>query len=185
MLHLYCGEGKGKTTAALGLAIRALGNGWRVIFVQFLKNVPAGEIPALEKLGATVLRGKAGNHFFNEMTEDEKRETLLISNEHFSRAVALCRTLCADGETAGSSSATGQPRVLLVLDEMCAAYGHSLIDRAAVDDFLRSLPAGAEIVLTGRNPPQIFLDHADYITEMKKIRHPFDAGVAARKGVEF
>jgi cob(I)alamin adenosyltransferase len=72
-----------------------------------------------------------------------------------------------------------------VLDEICAAYGHNLVDRAAVDDFLRNLPADAEVVLTGRNPPQVFLDHADYITEMKKIRHPFDNGIAARKGVEF
>ncbi|MBQ6781279.1 MAG: cob(I)yrinic acid a,c-diamide adenosyltransferase [Treponema sp.] len=181
MIHLYCGEGKGKTTAALGLAVRALGNGFKVIFVQFMKNTPAGEILALERLGATVLRGKAGNHFFSDMTEDEKRETKTISDEHFSCAIALCKKTCA----AAVSAFAAHPRVLLVLDEICAAYQYEMIDRAAVDDFLRNLPVGAEIVLTGRNPPQIFFDHADYITEMKKIRHPFDSGIPARKGVEF
>ncbi|MBQ7159173.1 MAG: cob(I)yrinic acid a,c-diamide adenosyltransferase [Treponema sp.] len=173
MLHLYYGEGKGKTTASLGLAIRAAGNGWRVIFVQFLKNTPVGEITSLEKLGATVLRGKAGNHFFSQMTEQEKTESKAISDTNFSRALALCK------EYPESS------QILLVLDEICAAYQYELIDRDAVDALVSNPPANVELVLTGRNPPALFLEKADYITEMKKIRHPFDNGLVARRGVEF
>ena len=181
MTHLYYGEGKGKTTAALGLAVRAAGNGWRVIFVQFLKNAPAGEVSSLEKLGATVLRGKAGNHFFSQMTDAEKSATKAISDEHFARAVAMC----AQNTTDGGARERGAQPTLLVLDEICAAYNHHLVSRAAVDDFLRAVPNALELVLTGRNPPEHFFACADYVTEMKKIRHPYDTGTAARKGVEF
>ena len=169
MLHLYFGEGKGKTTAALGLAMRAAGNGWRVVFVQFLKNTSAGEVVSLEKLGVTVLRGKAGDHFFAQMTDDEKAETKKISDDNVSRALSLC----------------GEGQTLLVLDEICAAYNHDLVSRTAVDDFLRAIPAQVEVVLTGRNPPEHFFALADYATEMKKIAHPFDKGISARRGVEF
>ena len=195
MIHLYFGDGKGKTTAAIGLALRALGNGWRVFFVQFMKNAPAGEIASLEKMGATILRGKAGNHFFSDMTEDEKVRTREISSENLSRALSLCgeENCGAPSSCEETLSHTEQPdaagragqKTLLVLDEICAAYQYDLIDRAAVDFLVHNPPARTELVLTGRNPPPVFLECADYITEMKKIRHPYDTGIPARRGVEF
>lgn len=170
MVHLYYGDGKGKTTAALGLAARAAGNGWRVVVVQFLKGRQTGELAALETLGALVLRGKAGG-FVAQMTAAEREETRAVCDANFARA----RDWCA--------RASGP--VLLVLDEICAACRHALVDTCAVDAFLAAVPERVEVVLTGREPPQRFLDRADYVTEMRCVRHPFAAGVASRAGVEF
>lgn len=171
MVHLYYGEGKGKTTAALGMAARAAGNGWRVVFVQFLKGRRTGELAALARLGAVVLRGKAGGRFAAQMTAAEREETRAIGDANFARARELC---------------SGSPApVLLVLDEICAACALALVDAAAVDAFLAAVPDGVEVVLTGREPPARFIERADYVTEMRCVRHPFAAGVAARAGVEF
>ena len=76
LVHLYCGDGKGKTTAAMGLALRALGSGRSVVIVQFLKGGQSGEIPLLDSLGARIFRGKAGTKFSFQMSEEEKAETL-------------------------------------------------------------------------------------------------------------
>lgn len=171
MIHLYFGEGKGKTTAALGLSVRALGSSVPVVFVQFLKSRHAGEVDSLEKLGAVVLRGKGCGKFVSAMDEDERRKTRRISDANLSRALSIV-------------SECGAP-ALLVLDEVCAAWNSSLVDRGAVESLVMSPPPLLELVLTGRNPPAVFLERADYITEMVKVRHPFDSGVAARRGVEF
>ena len=82
LLHLYYGDGKGKTTAAMGLALRALGSGKRVVIVQFLKGGQSGEIPLLEQLGATVYRGKAGQKFVFQMNEAEKAATRALQNQN-------------------------------------------------------------------------------------------------------
>ena len=88
LIHLYWGEGKGKTTAAMGLALRALGNGKRVVIVQFLKGGDSGEIPLLRSLGATVYRGKAGQKFVHQMSEAEKVQTRDMQTENLRRALA-------------------------------------------------------------------------------------------------
>lgn len=166
LVHLYWGEGKGKTTAAMGLALRALGAGRRVVIVQFLKNGPSGEIPLLEKLGARVFRGKAGQKFTFQMSEEEQAETKSLQTENLRRALAL------DAD-------------LLVLDEACAAWGKDLVDRDLLKRAVLERPQGREVVLTGRNPPAWMGDAAHYSTEMKCRRHPFEQGIPAREGVEF
>ncbi|MBQ3670071.1 MAG: cob(I)yrinic acid a,c-diamide adenosyltransferase [Treponema sp.] len=175
MIHLYCGDGKGKTTAAVGLSVRALGNGVPVVFLQFLKGRGAGEVQVLGALGAFVFRGKSGDKFVSQMTDAEKAETKRISDENLSRACAEVRRLCECG------------RVLFVLDEVCAAWNAALVDKEAVSALVeRAKGSGCvELVLTGRNPPVFMSEAADYVTEMKKIKHPFDAGIRARRGVEF
>lgn len=166
LVHLYWGEGKGKTTAAMGLALRALGAGRRVVIVQFLKGGPSGEIPLLEKLGAQVFRGKAGQKFTFQMSGAEKTETKALQTENLRRALALE----AD---------------LLVLDEACAAWQKELVDRELLKQAVLERPQGREAVLTGRNPPDWLWEAADYITEMKCHRHPFEQGIPAREGIEF
>lgn len=166
LVHLYWGEGKGKTTAAMGLALRALGAGRRVVIVQFLKGGPSGEIPLLEKLGARVFRGKAGQKFTFQMDQAEKAETKALQTENLRRALALE----AD---------------LLVLDEACAAWQKELVDRDLLKQAVLDRPQGREAVLTGRNPPDWLWEAADYITEMKCHRHPFEQGIPAREGIEF
>ena len=166
LVHLYWGEGKGKTTAAMGLALRSLGAGRKVVVVQFLKGGPSGEIPLLEQLGARVFRGKAGQKFTFQMTEAEKAETKALQTENLRRALALE----AD---------------LLVLDEACAAWQKDLADRELLKQAVLEKPEVQEVVLTGREPPDWLWEAADYITEMKCHRHPFEQGIPAREGVEF
>ena len=166
LVHLYWGDGKGKTTAAMGLALRALGTGRKVVIVQFLKGGQSGEIPLLRSLGAQIFRGKAGMKFTFQMSEAEKAETRALQTEHLRQALA-CE---AD---------------LLVLDEACAAWQTGLVDRELLKQAVLERPAGREVVLTGRQPPEWLLEAADYVTEMHCHRHPFERGIPAREGVEF
>ena len=165
MVHLYWGEGKGKTTAAMGLALRALGNGCRVVVVQFLKGADTGEIPLLRQLGAEVYRGKAGQKFVFQMNDAEKAATRALQNENLRAALA-------------------RPADLLVLDEACAAWELNMVDRQLLEQAVRERPAGQEIVLTGRKPAPWMEELADYSTEMHCWRHPYEKGIMARKGEE-
>lgn len=166
LIHLYWGEGKGKTTAAMGLALRALGAGRRVVIVQFLKGGHSGEIPLLQSLGAQVFRGKAGGKFTARMDEAERAETRSLQTGHLREAL-----------TRGAD--------LLVLDEACAALEKGLVDGELLRRAVLEKPAGQELVLTGRRPAGWMLEAADYSTEMRCHRHPFTQGVPAREGVEF
>ena len=144
LLHLYYGDGKGKTTAAMGLALRALGSGKRVVIVQFLKGGQSGEIPLLEQLGATVYRGKAGQKFVFQMNEAEKAATRALQNQNLAAALA-------------------QPCDLLVLDEAGSAWELDMVDKALLQKAVRERPAARECVLTAHQPPQWMLDEADYV----------------------
>lgn len=170
LMHLYCGDGKGKTTAALGLAVRAAGNGFHVVIAQFLKSMDTGELAMLDKLGVSVLRVEGKFGFSWQLTEEEKTCLTAAHTALFERAMKEC----------GQGGQT-----LLVLDELCAALSCGLIDREIVLDSLRRKPEELEVVVTGRNPAPELMDMADYITEMRKIRHPMDEGIQARKGIEF
>ena len=170
LTHLYYGDGKGKTTAALGLTIRAAGSGLKVVFVQFLKNHATGELSILEKIpNITVLRGKEGASFSFTMTEEEKEKTKLLHTENLKAAIELA----ALGECD-----------MLVLDEAAGAYGRDLIEKDLLEKFIRNKPEKLELVITGRNPAQWMIDCADYASEIKKIKHPFDKGMTARIGIE-
>ena len=166
LLHLYTGDGKGKTTAAMGLALRALGSGKRVVIVQFLKGGRSGEIPLLEQLGAKVYRGKAGQKFVFQMNEAEKAATRDLQNKNLAAALA-------------------QPCDMLVLDEAGSAWELDMVDKALLQQAVLHRPAGQECVLTAHAAPGWMLDAADYLTEMKCRRHPYQKGIAARKGVEY
>ena len=168
MIHVYYGDGKGKTTAALGLLLRASGCGIGCVLVQFLKDWRCGEITALAQLeNVTVLRGKAGSaSFSNNMSPEELAATREIHNENLRAAMA---TDCG----------------LLVLDELLDAVSLGLLDEELLRDLLDSPSEGPELVITGHGAVDWILDRADYVTEMVKRRHPYDKGITARRGVEF
>lgn len=166
LVHLYWGEGKGKTTAAMGLAVRALGAGRRVTILQFLKSGTSSELAPLAKLGAVILSGKADAKFVFQMDEEEKAATRAVQN-------------------ANLLAALDAPCDLLVLDEACAACQLDMVDQALLKRAVLERPQGREVVLTGRSPAPWMLEAADYSTEMTCRRHPYDRGVPARKGVEF
>jgi cob(I)alamin adenosyltransferase len=171
MTHLYYGYGKGKTTAALGLALRAGGCGKQVVIIQFLKSSDTGELKQLALLpNTTVLRGTAAKGFIRNMDEEQVQRTKAIHDEHLSKALEL--------------TASGQCD-LLILDEALDAYQLGVLDEALFFDLIKNKPAPLELVITGHKPDERIIAAADYVTEMKKIKHPYDLGVKARKGVEF
>ena len=170
LIHLYYGDGKGKTTAALGLAMRAAGSGWRVVVVQFLKNQATGELSILEAIpNVTVLRGKSGSSFSFSMTEEEKTRTKELHTENLNTAISIAESGNCD---------------MLVLDEAVGAYGRNLLDKNTFEKFVQNKPESLELVMTGRNPAQWMIDCADYASEIQKVKHPFDSGIAARIGIE-
>lgn len=169
LIHLYCGDGKGKTTAAVGLSVRAAGAGKRVVFAQFYKDGSSSEIGILEKLpNVTVLVCRKHFGFFKRMTDAEKAQAAQAYTALLTDAIAH----------AGDAD-------LLVLDEVISACNHGSVPEAEVLSFLEGKPEGLELVLTGRNPSDALVQRADYITEMKKLKHPFDSGIPARRGIEY
>ena len=171
LIHIYCGDGKGKTTAATGLAVRAAGSGMKVLFARFLKNEVSGELKILDAVdGITVLHVDKAFGFFNTLCDREKAE----AEETYAR---LWDTVC-DKAVSGHFD-------LLVIDEFMAAYNYGLIEHNKALAFLESKPEELEVVLTGRNPYEKLIKLADYVSEIKKIKHPFDREIRARRGIEF
>ena len=169
-IHIYCGDGKGKTTAAIGLAVRAAGNGQKVILTQFLKDGSSSELNILRELPQVkVLSCTKQFGFFWRMLEEQKEEARKAYQALFEEAT----------EEAVKSHA-----FLLVMDEFMAAYHHGMIDREAALKFLKEKPENLEVVLTGRDPAPELVELADYVSEIQKRKHPFDQGIPARKGIE-
>lgn len=199
-IHIYCGDGKGKTTAAVGLAVRMAGCGGRVVAARFLKNDDSGELVSLRQIpGVTVIPSRKVFGFTWQMTKEQKAEAALyyrgLLEEGFQRAAEEVKEREAETgreekREAGTSGCLGTPEdsrpcVLLILDEVCAAVNSGLLPESAVLELLDQRPRGMEVVMTGREPRESFLSRADYVTEMKKITHPFDRGISARKGIEY
>ena len=170
-VHIYEGDGKGKTTAATGLAVRHAGRGGRVLFTQFLKGNDSGEIGVLKTVpGMTVLENTREFGFTFAMNEEQRAEARAYFTEHFRDAVLQAR----------QGNAT-----LLVMDELIDACNAGMVDSSEVVRFLHERPDGLEVVLTGRNPSDDLKDCADYYTHMGKVKHPFDNGLRAREGIEW
>ena len=171
MIHVYYGDGKGKTTAAAGLALRAAGSNMKVMFVQFLKTEFSGERNLLSKLkNVTVTACPLALEFTVEMTDAERQQASVLFRGIFERSAA---------------TALSERYDMIVLDEVFDVINEGMLGEAEVFEFIANAPNSIEIVMTGHNPPQRFIDEADYVTEMKKIKHPFDKGLTGRIGIEF
>lgn len=170
-LHYYYGDGKGKTTAAIGLAMRVLGHGKKAVVVQFLKAGDSGECKMLSKYpGVTLIAGKAAAGFTWSMDEKERIATAMLHNSY----LKTVQKKIQDPET-----------VLLVLDEGGDALDLGLIQQEAFFSLLDTRPGHLEIVVTGHKPLEGLMNRADYITEMCMHRHPYQSGMPAREGIEF
>lgn len=168
-IHIYFGDGKGKTTAAVGQALRAAGHGFRVLFFQFLKDNSSNERKILEQISnITCLPGREQVKFVSRMNGDEKAELLHYNNKALDEIVKFC-----------------SPFDLLVMDEVLCAAGLKVLSEEKLIGFLQHKPRGLEIVLTGRQVSDRMKEIADYATEMHKIKHPYDLGKLAREGIEF
>ncbi len=171
LLHVYTGEGKGKTTAALGLGIRAAGTGRRVVFAQFMKGGATGELNSLRCIpGISILRNDDDFPFYSQMSEDEKRR----------------QRACHDSMIIKLMDAVQERNVdMVILDEITYPCQWQLVDEERLRELLEAARDKVEIVCTGRNAPEWLLNKADYITEMKEVKHPFSRGIRARRGVEY
>ena len=171
MIHVYHGDGKGKTTAAMGLALRMLAAGRRVVVVQFLKDGKSGEVRMLSgRLGVPVFAGVPTGKFTWEMTDEE---LAAVRKAHDKNLAAALDEVEASGAR------------LLVLDEALDALSKGLVDEALVDRALDMSARGVEVALTGRAPSRKIVEKADYITEMRCEKHPYEQGICAREGVEY
>ena len=172
LMHIYYGDGKGKTTAALGLALRAAGCGKNVVIVQFLKSWVCGEHNSLPQLpNVTLFQGKpAIGKFVRDMSDEEKLETKASQDECLKNALKLVDSGKCD---------------LLILDEAIDAQKLCVLDAEKMEELIFNKPYSLELVLTGHNPAARLLEQADYVTEMVKRKHPYDEGINARKGIEF
>lgn len=169
LIQVYTGEGKGKTTAALGLALRAAGHGLRVEIVQFMKGWPGyGELKAVDWL-PTVAIHPFGRDGWVHPTRAEP--------EDFARAaeaLAFARQVLGAGAVA-----------ILILDEINVALDYGLLDLEDVLDLLDGKPPAVELILTGRNAHSEVIRRADLVTEMRKVKHPFNQKIRGRQGIEF
>lgn len=171
LIHIYCGDGKGKSTAAAGLAVRAAGCGLKVLFARFLKNEVSGELRILDAVPEIeVIHLEKSFGFYHTLNQKEKQMVKELYEQLF--------------YTVKENAETGRYD-MLVMDEFMAAYNYDLIPHETVLKFLENKPEKLEVVMTGRNPCEELIQIADYVSEIKKVKHPFDHGVKARKGIEF
>lgn len=171
MIHLYCGDGKGKTSAAFGLALRAAGQGRPVVIAQFLKGGESGERQALAGHPKVCLIPSPRHvKFVFDMEEAERQAEAERQQALFQ---AAWRAVPEEGPC------------LLVLDELCAAISTRMLPLEMALARLERCRPEVEVVITGREPPCELMERADYVTEMRKLRHPYDRGIAARRGIEW
>jgi cob(I)alamin adenosyltransferase len=169
---VYTGEGKGKTTAALGLSVRAIGYGWRVCMIQFIKGTRrSGEMEGAKRLAPNFEMIVAGEGFVGIL---EDRKPRRVHKEAAQRALELCKAKILSGIYQ-----------IVILDEINDALELKLIRLKDILDAIRARPSKVTLVLTGNNAHPKVIDAADLVTEMKSIKHPFEKGIPAIRGIDF
>lgn len=170
LVHIYTGDGKGKTTTAIGLGIRAVGSGMKVLMVQFCKGSSTSEENIIDKLKPDfeLYKYKQICKFIWQMTNEEKKQMEEETLHLFNYAVSSAKN-----------------KDMIILDEIMAAITNGFIDMKLVIDFIKSKPSHLELVLTGRNAPKELIDLAAYVSEINAVKHPMTLGIMARKGIEF
>lgn len=182
-IHIYCGNGKGKTTAAIGLSIRSIGAGIPVVFTQFMKDGTSSEISILESIPNLSLHyAKESFGFSWTLTEEEKQIAKSIYTSLFLNAVQqLVQVAKKENKEETEKDC---PTAVLILDEIISAYNYDMINRDVILKWLQKKPDGVEVVLTGRDPKPELLELAGYVTEMQNKAHIYEKGIHARKGIE-
>ncbi len=170
-LQVYTGDGKGKTTAALGLGFRAVGRGLKVIMFQFLKGAPSGEMDSVTLLEGRfkIIRLAETKKFFGSMVEAEKAELKTRLQAELKQVEEVLAGSACD---------------ILILDEIMAAYHGGLLSIEEIISLIDRKPPTMELILTGRRAPEAIIARADLVTEMRPIKHYMDKGVPARIGIE-
>lgn len=169
-IHIYCGDGKGKTTTGMGLCTRAAGYGYKVLIYQFMKNNRTSERKILEQVpNITFVDGLETEKFSFQMSAEEKEERRKYYREQF-RLI--------------TEKAEKENYQVLFMDELIYTIGAGLFEEKILTDYLKRKPEHLEIILTGQGPSRELMDLADYVSEIRKVKHPFDQGKKARMGIE-
>ena len=177
LIIVYTGNGKGKTTAALGVVLRALGHGWRVLVIQFFKGdwpVVFGEVEMGKRLAPEFEVLQLGKGFVKYMGDKKPFEEHVAAAKE---ALGVAREKIASGSYD-----------LIVLDELIYAIDYSGIQLVSLDEVMSLLdakPPALHLILTGRNAPQAIIDRADLVTEMREIKHPWQQKIPAQEGIDY
>ncbi|MBN1484332.1 MAG: cob(I)yrinic acid a,c-diamide adenosyltransferase [Chloroflexia bacterium] len=167
LVQIYTGDGKGKTTAALGLVLRAAGHGLRCYVGQFMKGTPYGELDSLPRLAPDVTIEQYGRpNLIHEISPEDMR----LAQEGLERARQVLH---------------GGDYDLVVLDEICVALHFELLQLEQVLELVEGKPPAVELILTGRRAPAALIERADLVTEMREVKHPYQQGIMAREGIEY
>jgi cob(I)alamin adenosyltransferase len=166
-IQVYTGNGKGKTTASMGLAVRAMGAGFKVLFAQFMKSGDYNEIKFLSKFGdnINIMQLGTGNFVFNKPSEQDYK-------------------IASDGLKKIEEIIAKNIYNIVILDEINVVLSKKLIEIADFMAFLDRIPPNVELILTGRNAPKEVIGRADLVTEMREIKHYYEKGIIAREGIE-
>jgi cob(I)alamin adenosyltransferase len=167
-VHLYTGNGKGKTTAALGLALRAAGAGLKVFIAQFAKGVETSEVRLFKNASKQITIKQVGRRSFI------KRNPAKIDCTLAANGLAMVEKIMASGRYD-----------VVILDELCIACCYNLIPIRKILDTIKNRPEKVEVIITGRNAPKELVQVADLVTDMREIKHYYNSGVKARKGIEY
>ncbi|WP_105616224.1 cob(I)yrinic acid a,c-diamide adenosyltransferase [Vallitalea okinawensis] len=172
LIQVYCGKGKGKTTAAIGQGVRAVGHGYKVIMIQFLKGNPTGEMESLKNLEPhfKLFRFEKERDFFWNLTDEEKKDLSEDIKNGLNFARKVLDTRQCD---------------VLILDEILGVIRNEIVPMDEVIDILDNKPAEIEVVLTGREVPEEIYQRANYVSTIEDTKHPFEEGIGARKGIEY
>ncbi|MFR9565333.1 MAG: cob(I)yrinic acid a,c-diamide adenosyltransferase [Rikenellaceae bacterium] len=171
LIHIYTGDGKGKTTSAIGLATRALGGGLKVCYCSFHKRPERygyTEMDSLRKLGARVENFAKGHPHL-----DRSLDPVVIKRETEEALDQIAEVI------------KGGDYQLLIMDEVLISVRDNYISEQQLLQFIDTKPEGLELVLTGRGATQAVMDRADYVSNIQKVKHPYDSGIMSRKGIEF
>ena len=168
LIHIYTGDGKGKTTAAVGLCYRASLSGYKVGFTSFMKDFSSGECLCDNLF--TIFKSTPFEGFLPQMSQPEIDEAKKAANTHLKEIFNIALTEHYD---------------LIVLDEVLVAAKCGIVDKELLAALLENKPDFLEVVMTGRDCPEELFECGDYISEIKAVRHPYEKGICARKGIEF
>lgn len=189
LIQVYTGDGKGKTTAVLGQIVRALGHGCRAALVQFMKGSSYyGELATLERLGDSVAvfqYGRVCAH--NSLIKQGDSDCLACGNCFVvkGKATDFDRLYTSMAMERSKLLVAGGQYDVVVLDEILNAVYFDLVGEGDILDLAATKPGHVELIMTGRNAGKAVVEMADLVTEMKKVKHPFDRGIQARRGIEY
>ena len=172
LVQIYTGNGKGKTTAALGQGFRSAGRGLKVYMIQFLKSADSGELHSAEKLedAFKIFRFESKRDFFWKLNDEQKNELKKEIGQAFDFAKAVMERKECD---------------VLILDEIMGTVNNKLIEEQELCNFIKNKHPSIELIMTGRNAPESVIALADYVSEINAMKHPMEQGIAAREGIEF